>query len=558
MSERDRLSDQIHLLGDILGETIVEQAGRPLFDLVEEVRGLAKSHRDGNAEAGVSLVQRIEALPLAEARGVVKAFASYFAVVNLAEEEERVLVLRERERQAHERGQPMEETISAALLALREQGTSPADLQKILHRLLIMPVFTAHPTEAKRRTVLTKFHHLADLLHQLDFQSPSPDERAAALDRLREELASLWETEETRAYKPGVLDEVRNGLYYFETTLFDLAPEIEERMRRGLRETFPDQSFDVPHFLRFGSWIGGDRDGNPNVDPEATEAALREHQTMALRLYLRGLDRMHGHLSVALREGESHAPDAELEESLRADALLYPEVGKRAEDRYRRQPYRQKLAFVYKKLQATLDAAARPWRADHRPAPGTYASAAQFLEDLRTIQTSLRRRAGNRLADGALGTLLTQAEIFGFHLATLDLRQHAQRHADAFAEIFGRYGHGEAWSGGNDAKRAEMITAELLSPRPLTARLDFSKNTNETLELFRLVRRAHDRIGHEAVETYIVSMTRGVADILSVQLLAKDAGVEDALDIVPLFETVADLHQAPITMERLFQNPAYA
>ena len=558
VSERDRLSDQIHLLGDILGETIVEQAGRPLFDLVEGVRGLAKSHRDGDAAAGVRLVERIEALPLHEARGVVKAFASYFAVVNLAEEEERVFVLRQREREAHEQGRPMDETMGAALLALREQGSSARDVQRILDRLLIMPVFTAHPTEAKRRTVLTKFHRLADLLHRLDFETPSPDERDVAIACLREELASLWETEETRAYKPGVLDEVRNGLYYFETTLFDLAPEMEGRLRRALRDTFPESGFDVPHFLRFGSWIGGDRDGNPNVDPEATEAALREHQTMALRLYLRALDRMHGHLSIAVHESEGKAEDTELRESLRTDALLYPDVSKRAEDRYRHQPYRQKLAFVYRKLQGTLEAAARPWRADHRLIPGTYASSAAFLDDLRVIQRSLGERAGKRLAEGALGTLITQAEVFGFHLATLDLRQHAQRHADAFAEIFGRYGLGEAWASGNDERRAELIVSELSSPRPLTARLDFSKDTNETLELFRLVRRAHDRIGRPAIETYIVSMTRGVADILGVQLLARDAGVEDALDIVPLFETVADLHQAPITMASLFQNPVYA
>lgn len=191
MSERDRLSDQIHLLGDILGQTIVEQAGRPLFDLVEEVRGLAKAHRDGSAAAGLHLVQRIEALPLPGARGVVKAFASYFALVNLAEEEERVSVLRQREREASEQHRPMDETIGAALLALKEQGSSAGDLQRILDRLLIMPVFTAHPTEAKRRTVLTKLNRLASLLHQLDFESPTPDERASALERLREELASL-------------------------------------------------------------------------------------------------------------------------------------------------------------------------------------------------------------------------------------------------------------------------------------------------------------------------------------------------------------------------------
>ena len=556
VSERDRLSDQIHLLGDILGETIVEQAGRPLFDLVEEVRGLAKAHRDGSAAAGLRLVQRIEALPLPEARGVVKAFASYFALINLAEEEERVFVLRQREREASKQQRPMDETTGAALRALQEQGSSPEDLQRVLDRLLIMPVFTAHPTEAQRRTVLTKLHRLAGLLHQLDFESPTPDERAAALERLREELASLWETEETRAYRPGVLDEVRNGLYYFETTLFDLAPEIEERLRRALRETFPGHAFQVPHFLRFGSWIGGDRDGNPNVDTKATEAALREHQVMALRLYLRALDRMHGHLSVAHDENEDE--DGEFKESLRADALVFPEEARRAEDRYRRQPYRQKLAFVYRKLQGTLEAAARPWRADHRPQPGAYADATEFLLDLRVLQRSLRRRAGRRLAEGGLGTLIAQAEIFGFHLASLDLRQHAERHAGALAEIFGRTGLGEAWADADDARRAELLTAELLSPRPLTGRLDFSKATNETLELFRLVRRAHDRVGPASIETYVVSMTRGAADILSVLLMARDAGIEDALDVVPLFETVADLHQAPLTMERLFLNPAYA
>ncbi len=556
MSERDPLSDQIHLLGDILGETIVEQAGRPLFDLVEDVRGLAKAHRDGSTEAGLRLLRKIEALPLREARGVVKAFACYFALVNLAEEEERVRVLRRREREASEQHRPMDETVGAALVALKEQGSSPEELQRVLDRLLIMPVFTAHPTEAKRRTVLTKLDRLAGFLHQIDFEALSPDESALALQHLREELASLWETEETRAYRPGVLDEVRNGLYYFETTLFDLAPEIEERLRRALRETFPGHPFTVPHFLRFGSWIGGDRDGNPSVDAQATEAALREHKAMALRLYLRALDRMHGHLSVAHDEDEDE--DGEFRESLRADALLFPEESRRAEDRYRRQPYRQKLAFVYRKLQASLDAAARPWRADHRPLPGTYADAAAFLEDLRVVQRSLRRRAGRRLAEGRLGTLIAQAEIFGFHLASLDLRQHAERHAIALAEVFGRYGLGSQWSEADDARRAELLTAELLSPRPLTGRLDFSEATNETLELFRLVRRAHDRVGRESIETYVVSMTRSVADVLGVLLMAKDAGVEDALDVVPLFETVADLHQAPLTMERLFVNPAYA
>jgi phosphoenolpyruvate carboxylase len=554
VTERDRLSDQIHLLGDILGQTIVEQSGRGLFDLVEEVRGLAKAHRDGNAEAGMRLLQRIEGLPLPEASGVVKAFATYFALVNLAEEEERVSVLREREREASVEHRPMDETILAALNALKEQGSSADDVRNLLKRLLIMPVFTAHPTEAKRRTVLTKLNRLASLLHQLDFESPTPDERAHALERLREELASLWETEETRAYKPGVLDEVRNGLYYFESTLFDLAPEIESHMRRALVEAFPGDTFEVPHFLRFGSWIGGDRDGNPFVDARATEGALREHQMMAVRLYLRSIDRMHGHLSVAHDlEGET---ERALRESLSADGAAFPEEAQRSEARYRRQPYRQKLAYVYRKLQRTLDAAAQPW-GDPLP-QGAYRESASFTSDLRLIQESLRRRAGNRLADGALGTLVAQSEIFGFHLATLDVRQHAKRHEEALTEIFGGKGLGEEWTKGDDARRTALLSAELASPGVPARGPDFSEATRETLDLIRLIRQAHERLGPASIETYIVSMARGVADVLGVLLLAQDAGVADALEVVPLFETVADLHQAPLTMEALFQHPVYA
>jgi phosphoenolpyruvate carboxylase len=559
MSERDRLSDQIHLLGDMLGHTIVEQAGRPLFDLVEEVRGLAKAHRDGDEGAGTRLLRRIEALPLREASGVVKAFTSYFALVNLAEEEERVAVLRAREREASEQKRPMDETVAAALHALREQGSSPDEIQGILSRLLIMPVFTAHPTEAKRRTVLTKFSRIAQLLHQLDFEFPTPEEKARALDQLREELASLWETEETRSYRPGVLDEVRNGLYYFETTLFDLAPEIEDTVGRSLREAFPDHVFDVPHFLRFGSWIGGDRDGNPSVDVATTEAALREHQAMAIRLYLRALDRMHGHLSM----GPTGKDDAELGEdsefalNLRQEGRILPAEAHRGQDRYRGQPYRQKLGFIYRKLQRTATAASLPWLGRDQDAPGVYQGAGAFLEDLRVVQRSLRRRAGRRLAEGRLGTVIAQAEIFGFHLASLDLRQHADRHREALAEIMGGSGAGKEWHEAGEEARTALLTARLKEPRPLKADVPYSEATNETLDLFRLIRKAHDRFGPAAIEAFVVSMTRGPSDVLSVLLMAANADVE-SLDVVPLFETVADLHQAPGTMESLFGNEAYS
>jgi phosphoenolpyruvate carboxylase len=347
--DRDRLSEQVHLLGDRLGETIVEQEGRGLFDLVEEVRGLAKAHRAGDGAAGERLLRRIEALPLPESRGVVKAFATYFQLVNLAEERERVRVLRQREREAHARSGPVGETIASAVRELRDAGRSPEEVQALLERLLVMPVFTAHPTEAKRRTVLTKLARIADVLRVLDLESATPEEERAADETLREQLVSLWETEETRAYKPDVMDEVRNGLYYFETTLYDLAPQVAASLERAVAAHYPGCRV-PPAFLRFGSWIGGDRDGNPLVTVAVTEEALRAYHELALRLLRRGIERLHGHLSTTERRGVEPA----LLESLKADAAAFPDEAARAEPRYVRQPYRQKLRYVYRTLGATL------------------------------------------------------------------------------------------------------------------------------------------------------------------------------------------------------------
>jgi phosphoenolpyruvate carboxylase len=552
--DRDRLSEQVHLLGDRLGETIVEQEGRALFDLVEEVRGLAKAHRAGDAAAGEDLLRRIEALPVPEARGVVKAFATYFQLVNLAEEQERVRVLRRREREAHARSASVGETIASAVGELRDSGRTPEEAQALLDMLLVMPVFTAHPTEAKRRTVLTKLARIAEVLAALDADSPTPGEEQAALEALREELVSLWQTEETRAYKPDVMDEVRNGLYYFETTLYDLAPEVVASLDRAVAEHYPGVRVPAT-FLRFGSWMGGDRDGNPLVTVAVTEEALRAHNSLALRLLRRGIERLHGHLSTTERRGVEPA----LLESLKGDAAAFPDEAARAESRYARQPYRQKLRYVYRKLGATVEASGRPWRADRVARAGVYADASALVADLRLVQESLRAHRGERLAEGRLGTLVRQAEIFGFHLASLDLRQDSRRHAAALAEVLGRYGLAARYEETGEEERAQLLTREIRSGRPFAPhRLDFSPGTNETLELFRLVRRAHERVGPASVESYVVSMTRGPSDLLAVLLMAQDAGVADRLDVVPLFETVADLHAAPATMERLFENPAYA
>ena len=215
----------------------------------------------------------------------------------------------------------MDETIAAAVHRLHDEGLDAAEIQALLDNLFIMPVFTAHPTEAKRRTVLTKLNRILDALHELDFHLPTPAEVAAAREALREEIVALWQTDDTRQRQPTVLDEVRNGLYYFDTPLFDLAPRLYRELQAALEHFYPGESFRIPTFLRFGSWIGGDRDGNPFVTPAVTEETLQEQKARALRLYQRALDRMHGHLSVSARYGISD----ELAASIEADARLFPD-----------------------------------------------------------------------------------------------------------------------------------------------------------------------------------------------------------------------------------------
>ncbi len=555
MSEsRDPLSDQIHLLGDLLGETLIDQEGRELFDLVETIRALSKAGRAGDTTADQELLDLIQALPVEQARVVVKAFTGYFQLVNLAEEQARVRVLRQRACVAFERDEPLDETIAAAVKALHAEGLDAAEVQTLLDNLYITPVFTAHPTEAKRRTVLAKLNRIEETLHRLDIHALTPVEEMAAAAALREEVVSLWQTDDGRPRPPTVLDEVRNGLFYFEDTLFDLAPLIYIEMCAALERYYPGVSFRIPGFLRFGSWIGGDRDGNPFVTASVTEATLREHRATALRLYQRTLDRMHGHLSNSARYGITPA----LAESLAADARLFPDEARLSETRYALQPYRHKMAFIYRKLTNTLEHNQRHWRADYVPRPDAYHNAEELLADLRLVQESLRTHQGDKLADGRLAQLIRQVEVFGFHLATLDLRQHAERHRNALNEVFDRYGIAPDYATWTEPQKVRLLTSELLNPRPLApVQLDFSPETNETLGLFRLVRRAHQRIGPRAIENYIISMTRGASDVLAVQLMAKDAGVDDRLNIVPLFETIADLRRAPEIMEALFTNPAY-
>jgi phosphoenolpyruvate carboxylase len=557
------LRSNIRMLGDFLGQTIIDQESQHVFDTEEEIRRLAKSARGGDADADQQLVSLIanlaDDLPLANAN--LKAFSTYFQLVNLAEELERVRVLRERAQDAYDQGQPMDETVGGALETLKREGVTADDVRATLEQLAITPVFTAHPTESKRRTIRQILRRISELLQETSSNDLFEKERVEVRRRLHDHIVLLWQSDETRERRPTVMDEVRNtGLYFFERTLLKLIPRMYEELESALAESFPGETFDVPSFLKYGSWIGGDRDGNPFVTIDVTRQTLVAHKDLVLEFYAREIQGLYELLSVSrLRNGFSEA----FLTSLQVD-MARAEAG---EDdlvhRFQQEPYRQKLVLMYRRLLVTRRLNQTAWN-DTPWEPMAYRECQEFLEDLYLIRDSLIANHGQQLVSGQFSRLVRAAEVFGFHLATLDVRQHARHHRSAAAEVFEFNGTTPDYGALDEPQRATLLTEEIQSPRPWTGGrhvgggFGFSDSTNELLTLFRLINQAQHLFGPEAMKTYIISMTQGVSDLLEVLLLAEDAGLAGRIDIVPLFETVDDLKAAPRVMAELFENSVYA
>jgi phosphoenolpyruvate carboxylase len=552
--DREATGAQVRLLGDLLGRTIAEIEGEAKLELVERVRSLSIAHRGGDPDAGPQLNELLRTMSVADTSIVVNAFAAWFHLINLAEDQAVVRQLIVDRLAAADEGHAFGETILSGVQRLAERGVGPDRIAEVLGEVAIRPVLTAHPTEAKRRTVLTKLGRISGALRRLDQERLSPEVRRDIEAYLFEEISSLWLTAETRPHAPTVIEEVRNGLYWIDAVLFDLAPRLYRELRTAVREVYPDQHVDIGRFLRFGSWIGGDRDGNPNVTRDVTEQALREHQAVAIRLHRRSIDRLHAHLSVS----DARRPTPELD--ARAEELrhLHPAAAADLERRYPGQPHREFLALVYQSLRSTEDLAREPWRADRIVPPTAYGASDAYVADLQLLRDSLSQAGAHVIADGRVRDLQIQAEVFGFHLVTLDLRQHAQRHIAALADVFRRYGDTDDYGGLREQQKVDLLAHELTLARPLTpAVLNFDDETNETLEVFRLVRQAHERVGYDAIDTYIISMTTDVSDVLGVLVMARDAGCADGLDVVPLLETVDDLHRAPEILGALLDCAPY-
>ncbi|HET7320934.1 MAG TPA: phosphoenolpyruvate carboxylase, partial [Longimicrobiaceae bacterium] len=545
------LSEQVNLLGEMLGHAIRQEAGDRIFSLVEELRLLCKrAAADDDSAERDRAAEIVSGLPHDEVVWLLRAFTTFFHLVNQAEQQEIARINRERSR-ADEEGSPRPDSIDEAFARLKEQGVRLEEVLETLGRLDIQPTLTAHPTEARRRSILDKQKRIAELLTRLR-RDPTPEERDEALDRLYAQIALLLATAEVRVERPTVREEVEQGLYFLQGSIWETVPRVHADVVRALRRHYGSDA-PVPAFLRYRSWIGSDRDGNPNVTSDVTRWTLQVQRRAALAGHLAEMHALQGELSIAANRSE--ICDA-LYRSLEQDALEV-DLEEAQRRRYQVEPYRLKLAYVIARLEALSEdgTGTRAGRGTGEPY-----SAARYLADLRLLDDCLRESGLAEVAENTrLARALVLAESFGFHLATLDVRQHSRVHEEALTEILRLAAVTDDYAALPEEEKVEILSAELANPRPLLPRgTSLPETAARTLDVFSVIREAV-AAEPESVRCYIVSMTHAVSDMLEPMLLAKEAGVLEGaeLDFVPLFETIDDLEEGAGYMAKLFDHPGY-
>ena len=553
----DKLSEDVRLLGSIVGEVLIEQGGRRLFEIVEKLRTTSIALRTRySEELHRELVQITSELDPATAFDVIRAFNLFFLVVNLAEENHRVRVLRQREISSYP--EPLEGSIREAVRDLRNEGISDEQLQELLNRLRARFVFTAHPTESRRRTTLMHLRHISNLIALLDDALLTPTQREMVIDRLREVVTALWQTDDFRETRPTPLDEVYNSLYFFQESVFEILPSVYREFSDALKSVYKDWNFQIPPVIQFGTWMGGDRDGNPNVTPEVTIRTARLQKGVLLRHYISQLDRLRRHLSMSVRRA---GVSDELMQSIEKERKILPEASERIEERNKNEMYRLKIGLMIEKLKNTLSA----MEARQKPQPDVaYESVDQFYTDIDMIVNSLKQNKGDRLALGAVEDFRRLAEVFGFHLAKIDVRQHSSRHSQAIAEVLSSVGICDRYLELSSEEQAELLRELLRDNRPIIGKVHhFSPSTEETIAVFDAIRTIQEEIGKEACDTYIISFAQSAADLLEIQLLARETGLLSIsegwsrLQIVPLFESIHDLNECGNIMANLLDDPIY-
>jgi phosphoenolpyruvate carboxylase len=615
LSDDKELRRSTRLLGSMLARVLKTQAGPKVAATVEQLqRSFTGLHRDGDPARRQALLNIIEPLEPEVVSEVVRAFSLYFSLVNIAEESYN---LRQRRRQTERGGHYWPGSFHDTLLALKQSGVSAAQLPALFDELLYLPVMTAHPSEAKRRTVRNQLRNLFLTTEKLDDPQVRGYYRQIALEKLHSQIQALWKTDEVRTRNMGVLDEIESGLFYFPLSLFQATAQLYRNFERAMADVYGEEAcpelgrratrqIRIPSFLRFGSWIGGDRDGNPNVKPETTVLALRLQQQTILREYMRRLDDLRGEITHSYGLCE---PTSALLTSLAADRAALGGAVTGFERHYSQEPYRHKLALMKYRMERTLACVERRLNGstpltNHGETEiiesHAYTDAKAFMADLQLIRDSLYAHNDGEIAELGLQDLIRLAETFGFHLMQLDLRQESTRHSEAVAEILAplRLRSGQAlgpeprsgqalgpeprsgqalglseaeapavdYLALDETQRLAVLSAAISIPGGLdydSAAL--SEATRETLEVFHVMAQMREEIGADCFSRYVISMTHAASHVMEVMLLAAQSGLVGWNDekwychvgVSPLFETIDDLNHIESVLTTLLDLPVY-
>ncbi|MGJ5067661.1 phosphoenolpyruvate carboxylase [Bradyrhizobium oligotrophicum] len=541
MEEDARLRDDIRLLGRILGDTVRDQEGADVFDLVELIRQTSvRFHRDEDRQARRELEQILDGMSTAETVRIVRAFSYFSHLANIAEDQNNIRRMRAKSDANGGNGM-----LAATLAHAKSAGFEAAELRRFFSTALVSPVLTAHPTEVRRKSTMDREMEIAMLLDRRERMQLTPDERSANDEALRRAVLTLWQTNLLRRTKLTVLDEVTNGLSFYDYTFLREVPRLlcslEDRLNDGA-----EVAGDLASFLRMGSWIGGDRDGNPFVTAEVMRGTLKLQSSLALHYYLEELHLLGSELSIA-------AHLADVSEELRALAERSPDTSPHR----RGEPYRLAVSGIYARLAATAKKLGIQISRLPVAAVEPYDSVKELQDDLDVLHRSLIANNAEVIARGRLRMLRRAVDCFGFHLARLDIRQNSAVHERTVAELIDTAMPGMSYMALSEDARVGLLVSELRNARPLVSQfVKYSDETVGELALFRAAAEAHATFGADVIPQCIISMCKGMSDMLEVALLLKEVGLIDpsgrcAVNIVPLFETIEDLQASSGIMDRM-------
>ena len=541
LHDRDVRQD-VRELGALLGDVLENQTSREAFETVETLRTSAIDYRDGELDSRETLHEELNGLTPERESIVARAFTTYFELINLAEERERVRAIRTG---SHEEN--LEDSLETAAEELDELDDET--IEQVLDDVLIEPTFTAHPTEARRKTVKSKLRSVSNHLETLDERRLTNKEKGQVERDIDAEVTSLWQTPQVRDRRPEPEDEARNVQWYLENTLFDIVGEVYDELEDAF-ETELGEEIDIPKLVEFRSWAGSDRDGNPFVTPDVTTNTLERQRRVVLDRYR---DRLKSLSRVLSQDGTRIAVGERFEKSLAVDRERLPGITEEVEERYPNEPYRQKLKLMRERLNRVGDVR-----------PGGYDEVAELEEDLAVIAESLRANGADSVAEAYIDPLTRQVDTFGFTLASLDLRDHQAQHTETVTEALAR--EGIDYESMDEDERVEVLTESVLQEErvvDVSNREGVSDTASRVLERFDRLADWQEEFGIQAIDTYAISMTEEPSHVLEVLFLADQADVVElpghcGLDIVPLLETESALSGAREIMGTLFENEAYA